>query len=112
MNTLNNALDKFLLIKTASMRSDETVKWYKSIVGAMVVEIGHECDVTTISEDVVLHYVASLRTRDSRYQSAKQKPVQEGGLSRDSISSHIRALKSFWKWAAKRYKVLNPMDGI
>lgn len=112
MSTLNDAFKKFLLIKTASMRSDETIKWYKSIVGAMVAEIGHECDVTNISEDVVLQYVASLRNRDTRYQSGKQKPMQEGGLSSDSISSHIRALKAFWSWAEKRYKVQNPMEGI
>jgi len=110
--TLTKALDKFLLIKTASMRSDATIKWYQSIVGAMVNELGASCDVSKITEDDVLLYVTGLRKRDSRYQNAPQKPVQNGGLSRETITTHIRALKSFWSWASNRYDLKNPMYSI
>lgn len=112
MTTLKDAFDKYILLKTASMRSDATIRWYQAMLKPMLAELGQDCDVMHISEDSVLNYVASLRTRDSRYVDAPQKPMQEGGLSHDSIVAHIRAMKGFWSWAAKRYKIFNPMDDI
>lgn len=112
MTTLKDAFDKYILLKTASMRSDATIKWYHTMLKPMLAELGQDCDVMQVSEDAVLTYVASLRNRDNRYVDAPQKPVQDGGLSHDSILAHIRAMKGFWSWAAKRYKIVNPMDEI
>ncbi|MEL6527889.1 MAG: tyrosine-type recombinase/integrase [Chloroflexota bacterium] len=112
MTTLNEAFEKFVLVKEASMRSQETIKWYTSIVMACIEHLGTECSVTNVQEDDMLMYLKALRTRDVRYEDAKQRPTQQGGLSRASIRSHIRALKGFWKWCAKRYDMKDPMSSI
>lgn len=113
MTTLKDALDKFILLKSASLRSEETIKWYKSLIGACIKTLGVNRDIETVIEDDLLHYINDeLRNRDTRYPDEKQKPAQVGGLSRDSIRSHIRALKAFWRWCAKRYDIKDPMDSV
>lgn len=94
------------------MRSDETIKWYKSILVSMAELLGTNRDVTTITEDDVLNYVTSLRNRDMRFVAAMQKPTQQGGLSHETIRSHIRSMKVFWEWAFKRYKMPNPIESL
>lgn len=112
MTTLKDAFDKFIMIKTASMRAEATIRWYTTMLMPMITEIGQGIDVTKISEDDMLEYVVSLRSRDTRYQDAKQKPEQPGGLSHESLRGHIRATKAFWQWVSKRYMMLDPMREI
>ncbi|MEO1164740.1 MAG: tyrosine-type recombinase/integrase [Chloroflexota bacterium] len=110
--TLSEALAKFLKIKRASMRSEATIKWYTSVLSAMSDNIGHTVLVSDVSDDDLVDYITELRERDQRYVDEKQKPTQAGGLRHESIRTHIRALKSFWKWCSKSYGIANPMDAI
>lgn len=112
MTTTSEALAKFLLIKEASLRADTTLRWYGSVVSACLDEIGHDCDVTSITEDDMLLYIKSLRDRTQRYEDEKQKPIQNGGLSMDSIRSHITGLRGFWSWCSRRYDMKNPMQDV
>lgn len=112
MKTLNEAVEKFIKIKIVGQRSDETIKWYISILGAMTAQLGNDLDVTTITDDMLLDYIVSLRERDMRYADAPQRAAESGGLSKSSIASHIRALKSFWKWAAIQYDMRDPLRSV
>jgi integrase/recombinase XerD len=112
MTTLIEALDYFLRVKDASLRSEKTIVWYSSIVGACIEELGEDTDVMSVTDEDMLDYITAMRKRDMRYTDGKQKPPQVGGLARESVRTHIRGLKAFWKWTAKKYEMTNPMDSI
>lgn len=109
---LSDAVNKFLMLKVASLRSEQTIRWYESILGACIQSLGKDRFVTAIQEDDMLLYIKELRDRTTRYQDGKQKPPQYGGLARDSIRSHIRALKAFWRWASLRYDMKDPLQAV
>ncbi|MEO0599103.1 MAG: hypothetical protein AAF126_23540, partial [Chloroflexota bacterium] len=112
MATLKDVLEKFLKVKSIA-RADATVKQYRSICSAMVTAVGENMDINSISDDHMIDYVIEhLQGRESRYIDELQKPVQQGGLSDESVRTHIRVLKAFWAWVAKVHRIPNPMDVI
>jgi site-specific recombinase XerD len=105
------ALDDYLLAIRANGLKESTIKWYTSLLGAMVAWFQGR-DLVSITTKELREYVVDLRERDSRYIDAPQKPVQEGGLAADSIKGHVTALHSFWEFCAAEYQIDNPMAGI
>lgn len=108
---LDEALNDFLLSCTADGLADATIKWYKSIVTAFV-EANPETDLETVTTKQMRLYITELRSRNSRYIDAANKPEQPGGLAVHSIASHVRALHRFWSWCATEYDIPNPMAKI
>jgi integrase/recombinase XerD len=108
---LQDTLQEYLLSCQANSLRDATIKWYRSVISAFVAEFSH-LDVTDITTSMIRQYIVHLRSRTARYIDAPQKPVQAGGLSPESVASHIRALHAFWAWCAKEYELPNPMRNI
>lgn len=112
MTTLKQAIAEYIIIKQANGRSQQTVKWYQSILGMLGERLG-ERSLQDISAGHMTEYILQLRKRGERYTDAPQRPSTAGGLSAYSIQSHIRALKAFWGWAADEYQIgRNPMRNI
>jgi integrase/recombinase XerD len=57
-------------------------------------------------------YILDMRNQTQRYVDAPQKPVQPGGLSHESVNTHIRVLHRFFRWSAEEYAIPNPMHKI
>ena len=113
MTTLNQAMKEFQLAMKADSLSPDTIKQYKSIVGSYIRVVGDDTPITDIQRrDMRLYIVESLAGRDSRYMEGKQRPTIEGGLSRDSIATHVTVLHRFWNWVADEYDIKNPMNKI
>jgi site-specific recombinase XerD len=113
MTTLNQATKEFQLAMKADSLSPDTIKQYKSIVGNYISVVGGDTSITDIQRrDMRLYIVESLQGRDSRYVEGKQRPTISGGLSRDSVATHVTILHRFWAWAAEEYSLKNPMQGI
>lgn len=109
---VQTALDDFLLACKANQRSLKTIKWYTSLLTDFVEQFSGQ-ELIAIKPREIRLYIVALQEREGRYLEAKQKPVQAGGLSQESISGHIRALHSFWSWCMKEYDLdRNPMDNI
>lgn len=111
MPTLDNALTDFTLSCEANGLSDKTIKGYRAIVGLMIRSIG-DIPVASVTKRTMLDYVVSLRQTKERYKDASQKPVQAGGLSKESIASYVATLHIFWSWVAEEHSISNPMRGI
>lgn len=108
---IQTAKSDFLLACRADGLRPATVTWYTSILRPMVEHFAGFAleDITT--KDLRL-YIVALQERETRYTEALQKPEQRGGLSRDSIASHVTALHRFWNWCSTEYKIDNPMRNI
>lgn len=102
---IESALAAFIVACRADGLSDKTVKWYGALIRPMVDWfIGREIETVTTQE--LREYIVSLSERDTRH--GKQRPVQAGGLSDESVKSHKRAILRFWKWAADEYEFNDP----
>jgi len=112
---LSHAIDEFLLAKNADNVSDSTMKWYKSNLGIFLAyaqnAIG-DADVTTITTRQLRGYIVYMKSRTTRYELGDQKPVQEGGLSDDTIETRKRILHTFFKWCSEEFHCENPMRRI
>lgn len=109
---ITQAYNDFILACRADGLRPATVKWYASILKPLVVHFaGVQLeDVTTKQMRL---YIIKLMERDTRYAAGIQKPPQKGGLTRDTLASHIRALHRFWNWCTSEYNLqFNPMQHI
>lgn len=112
MTTVQTAITEYTLILRANGRSENTVKWYVSILNAAASGIGNPGVAAVTSSDMAA-YVTVLRSRAIRYEDAPQRPPAAGGLSKYSTESHIRALRAFWGWVTEEYQLdRNPMRNI
>lgn len=108
---LGKALDDFLLALAADGRSQKTVDWYASVLGAFVDE-REQCQLTDIDARQVREYIVALRSRSQKYVGASQRPQEEGPLSPETIRGHVTALHSFWNWCEREWGIISPMRNI
>jgi site-specific recombinase XerD len=109
---IKEAFNDFILSCRADGLRPATVRWYESILTPL---INHFDDVTLIdiTTKALRLYVVSLQERDTRYEDEKQKPAQHGGLSDESIASHVTAIHRFFNWCVEEYALtFNPMQHI
>lgn len=114
MNTIENAIDEFLLACRADGLSAATTKWYGSMLRQLVKRYPGKA-VEQISTNMMREYMVDLRSRDYRYSSGSARPQLQGGLSAESIRAHIRALRRFFAWSYAEYEIsagANPMSKI
>lgn len=108
---IETALDEFDLANKADGLSGATMKWYRSILKPLIVHFA-DADSGTITTKQLREYIVDIRERKTRYQNAPQRPTTEGGLSKDSVDGHIRAIKRFFEWCSTEYSHTNPAKGI
>lgn len=108
---IETALEDFDLANKADGLSPATMKWYRSILKPLLVRFAG-ADSAVITTKQLREYVVEIRERTTRYQGATQRPQTEGGLAKESIDGHIRAIKRFFEWCAGEYEHPNPSKGI
>lgn len=89
---LLDAIQEFLLSRRANGSSDETVRWYASLLERLECHVGR-WEVTTHD---LRTYIADMR----------------GVLAPTSVNGHVTAMHVFYAWAAEEYGISNPMRGI
>jgi site-specific recombinase XerD len=89
---LFDAIQEFLLSRRANGSSEETVRWYASLLERFCAHVGR-LDITTHD---MRSYVVDMR----------------GALAQTSVNGHVTALHVFYTWAADEYGISNPMRGI
>lgn len=89
---LFEVIQEFLLSRKANGASDETVKWYSSLLERFEAHMGR-CEV---SAHDLREYVVDLRSK----------------LAPSSVNGHVTALHAFYAWYAQEYDRPNPMKGI
>lgn len=98
MDTLEEAVGRFMRLAAANGASPSTVTWYGYMLKPMQ---SYELrPVTSVSNDDMIACMQRIRAR---------------GVSQETIRSHIRVMMQFWRWAMREYRIpraSNPMRGI
>jgi site-specific recombinase XerD len=110
--SIEAAFAEFLLAAAADGLRPASLKWYGAILRPMVEQFAGQA-IGDVTVSAMRQYIVGLRTRTQRYANDRSDhPKIEGGLSEDSIASHIRALHRFWHWSSVEYQIGNPMQNI
>jgi integrase/recombinase XerD len=109
---VKQAFEEFILGCRADGLRPATVKWYESILRPLAVHFEDQT-LSEVTTKALRLYVVNLTERDTRYEDGKQKPPQSGGLTDESIASHVTAVHRFWNWCVQEYDLsFNPMQHI
>lgn len=108
---LSEAVGSFLLAMEADGLTPASLKWYKSILLRLQQRVGDR-QLTEINTQIMREYIVAMRQVSTRYKDAPQRPEQDGGLSGDTIASHVTALHRFFSWSALEWDIDNPMSRI
>lgn len=108
---LPEAFDQYLIACQTNGLSPNSTRWYLSVLRPFVLTYQTKPIAEVTTHEIRL-YIHNLMNRQTRYEGASQRPVVQGGLSRDSIAGHVRALHAFWGWASEEYEIANPMSRI
>lgn len=108
---LQAAVNDFLLAGQADGLSPATIQWRKSQLGKLTKRfVGVELE--SIETRRMREYIVELRNQTKRWVDAPQRPAADGGLSPESVSTHIRCLHTFFRWCASEYGIDNPMTNV
>jgi integrase/recombinase XerD len=111
MPTLTHAIAAFLMAAQADGLSQSTCQHYRSKLNRLAAHFGQQA-LDHISTTDLRQYIITMREQTGRYLDAPQKPPQQGGLSPETINTHIRALHRFFRWCSQEYDQPNPMSRI
>lgn len=90
---LSEAIERLRVANIADGRSKGTVEDYGKKLARLAAFLGPDRDVQSIEADDLRRFVASLRTRDRRYEHHKFRAEVAGGLSPATIAGEIRVVK-------------------
>lgn len=108
---IDDAIQAYLQAAQADGLRPATLKWYRSILAAFAKRFSGQ-DLSTVTPVNIRAYIIAMRESPERYTDSPQKPPQHGGLSDETVRSHITALHAFWGWTAREYGIQNPMANI
>ncbi len=109
---VNTAIADYLTSLEADGARPATLKWYVSMLTSFHRHFDG-VEVESITAAMLRQYVVDLRRRESRYCDAAQRPEISGGVSDETVRAHVRALRGFWSWSAREYRLaVNPMENI
>lgn len=107
---VSSAVETFLLDAQAGGLSTATVKWYGSMLRRFATMTPKS--VFDVQPNDVRAYIVDLQNQQSRFANAPQRKEIKGGLSSTSIAGHVTAIHTFWKWASKEYRFVNPCANV
>ena len=98
--TLPTLIDLFITTKQTEGRSPRTLEWYRDKLGQFARFKGNGSDVPLkdLHLDDARAFIASLQSRDTRWNNHPYQLPVEGGLSPYTIHAYVRALKAFSTW--------------
>jgi site-specific recombinase XerD len=107
---LSRAIEGFLLSKSSSGRSPNTIRNYKQELGRFVEWLG-DIPIDEISSNQLKEYLKYLRD-DFRITHVATTPISPRKLSSKSLRNTWGTLSSFWTWASNEFDFDSPFDLI
>jgi len=110
---LSTLMAGYRLFCLAEGKRRRTIEWYESKL-AIFQGYLRKRDLPTDAEQITIHHLRSfliyLREEVRKGQNHPLKPIQEGGLSAQTIRGYARALRPFFNWAHREgYLQENPV---
>ena len=107
---LSRAIEGFLLSKSSSGRSVNTIRNYKQELSRFVDWIG-DIPIDEISSSQLQEYMKYLRD-DFRITYLATTPIPPRKLSSKSLRNTWGTLSSFWNWTSKEFGLDSPFNLI
>ena len=108
-DTLGEYVERFLGIK----HNPQTQTWYSKYLAPMVLSLGAERPMRTITRADAEVYWRSVRARRNVWESHPTKTTQRRSLSPTTLHNHLRAARTFWNEMVRQQVVdYNPFDHI
>lgn len=108
---LATAIETFILDCQAGGLAAATVRWYSSLLAALLTAFPGR-SLASISTNDLRQYIKALQDRETLYDGAGQRPKITGKLSKQTIIGHQTAMRAFFKWSKREYKIDDPMEGV
>jgi integrase/recombinase XerD len=96
-------IDDFTTHCVAVGLSQRTVHWYHSNLRVFAQYIGKQ---DYRDPNLVQAFIASLRSRDKRWENHPKRLSVSGGLSDNTIRGYIRTLKRFFHWLVDEERII------
>lgn len=113
---IQTALDEFCIEQEALGNRPRTIGTYRQRIMKMVRWLesgGHGRSLDSCTRSTINLYVAWLRTNKTRHADNPHRPTVSGELSRNTVNSHIRDMKVFFKWCVDlEYLGKNPVSHL
>lgn len=107
---LSRAIEGFLLSKSSSGRSVNTIRNYKQELGRFADWLG-DVPIDEISSRQLKEYMKFLRD-DFRITHVATTPISPRKLSSKSLRNTWGTLSSFWNWTSKEFDLDSPFNLI
>lgn len=105
---LSRAIEGFILSKSSSDRSPNTIRNYQQELGRFVDWLG-DIPIDEISSSQLKEYMKYLRD-DFRITHVATTPISPRKLSSKSLRNTWGTLSSFWNWASKEFGLDSPFN--
>lgn len=98
--TLQQAISLFIVAKETEGRSRKTTEWYRNMLERFgeQTEDGPDGLLRKVGIEQARNFVASLQSKESRYENHPFLSPREGGLSPSTVHGYVRAIKAFGSW--------------
>ena len=108
--SLSRTIEGFLLSKSSSGRSPNTIRNYKQELNRFLDWLG-DIPIDEISSIQLKEYMKYLRD-DFRITHVATTPISPRKLSSKSLRNTWGTLSSFWNWASKEFEIDSPFNLI
>lgn len=110
--TLGTTLDDYILSMTG-VKSTATIKWYATRLKSLVVFIGADRDVTSITIADLRKWRVAMSGKTTRFEDHPTRPTKGGGLASETFRGYVRAVRIFFRWlVAEDVLSKNPADRL
>ena len=98
---LSEAIERLHVANLADGRTKGTIEDYRRKLDMLAAFLGPDSDVASIEANDLRRFVASLRTRESRYQDHKYRAEVAGGLSPATVAGIVRVVRRLFSFLVK-----------
>lgn len=112
----SKALEGFLFFQRLGNHSPATLEWYTERLTALQIHLYRQtpdCPIERVTKADVAQFISSLQSRQTIWGGDRFHKEQARGLSIYTIHGYVRALSTFFRWAAREKLIpANPMEGL
>lgn len=103
---LSKAVEGFLLTKSASGRSHNTVRNYRKELARFIEVIGDK-EISSVANEDIERYLHYLKN-EFRITQQATTPIKPRKMTSKSLQNAWGTLSVFWRWVSAEFNIVNP----
>ena len=114
--SIENAITHYLLFCQIEGKRPRTIDWYRQKLGYFVAFLRKRQlpqSVDAVSTQEIRLFIHYLQTEVKAGENNPHRPVEERGLSPQTVAGYVRTLRAFFSWAVRESLLdENPMKSV